>query len=83
MDQLRNGMPATLLGAVVWRKSRFSNPSGNCVELAQLPCGGVAVRNSRDPEGPALVYAHGEIDAFIRGVKSGEFDDLTGVIVEE
>ncbi|NKY52678.1 DUF397 domain-containing protein [Nocardia vermiculata] len=59
-----------------WRKSTFSNPSGNCVELADLSNGLVAVRNSRDPEGGVLVYTRPEIDAFLRGAKSGEFDDL-------
>ncbi len=60
-----------------WRKSTASNPSGNCVELAELPGGDVAVRNSRHPEGPTLVYTRAEIAAFIIGVRSGEFDDLT------
>jgi hypothetical protein len=59
-----------------WRKSTFSNPSGNCVELADLANGLVAMRNSRDPEGAVLVYTRPEIDAFLRGAKSGEFDDL-------
>ncbi|MFD8532575.1 DUF397 domain-containing protein [Streptosporangium canum] len=76
MNQLHNGMSATLLDGVVWRKSHFSNPSGNCVELAVLPGGGVAIRNSRDPEGPALIYTRRELDAFVRGVKGGDFDDL-------
>ncbi|WP_280276517.1 DUF397 domain-containing protein [Nocardia wallacei] len=59
-----------------WRKSTFSNPSGNCVEVADLANGLVAVRNSRDPEGAVLVYTRPEIDAFLGGAKSGEFDDL-------
>ncbi|MGV9413993.1 DUF397 domain-containing protein [Nocardia sp. NPDC003693] len=59
-----------------WRKSTFSNPSGNCVELAQLSDGGVAMRNSRDPHGSVLVYTRPEIECFILGAKSGEFDDL-------
>jgi hypothetical protein len=36
----------------------------------------VAVRNSRDPEGPALVFTDAELDAFLAGVKDGDFDDL-------
>ncbi|MBB2914465.1 hypothetical protein FHS43_005777 [Streptosporangium becharense] len=76
MNQPYNGMSATLMEGVAWRKSRFSNPSGNCVELAELPGGDVAMRNSRDPEGAALIYTRSEIDAFVRGVKRGDFDDL-------
>jgi hypothetical protein len=59
-----------------WRKSTVSNPSGNCVELAELADGSVAVRNSRFPLGARLVYTRAEIDAFVRGVQAGEFDDL-------
>ena len=60
-----------------WRKSTVSNPSGNCVELAELSSGEIAVRNSRHPTGPTLVYTRAEISAFILGVLGGEFDDLT------
>ncbi len=72
-----NGIPASQLSGVRWRKSRRSNPSGNCVELAELPNGaGVAVRNSRDPEGPALIYTTEEIEAFILGARDGDFDSF-------
>lgn len=74
--QIRNGMKAGKLGAVEWRKSSASNPSGNCVEAAALPGGQIAVRNSRDPQGPALVYTRAEIAAFLTGARNGEFDDL-------
>ena len=76
MHDARNGMPADELRDVSWRKSRHSNSQGTCVELAGLPGGDVALRNSRHPDGPALVYTPAEIDAFIRGAKDGEFDDL-------
>jgi hypothetical protein len=59
-----------------WRKSTASNPSGNCVELAELAGGDVAVRNSRHPSGPTLVYTRAAIAAFIAGARGGEFDDL-------
>ena len=74
--ETRNGMPATELRDVAWRKSRHSNSQGTCVELAGLPGGEIAVRNSRHPDGPALIYTPAEMDAFIRGAKDGEFDDL-------
>ncbi|MEV0643742.1 DUF397 domain-containing protein [Phytomonospora sp. NPDC050363] len=77
MNESRNGIPAgELPGTVVWQKSRRSNSQGNCVELAALPDGAVAVRNSRDPEGPALVYTRDEIVAFIGGARDGDFDNL-------
>jgi Domain of unknown function (DUF397) len=76
MQEARNGMPATELRDVTWRKSRHSNSQGTCVELAGLPGGEIAVRNSRHPDSPALIYTPAEMDAFIRGAKDGEFDDL-------
>ncbi len=77
MHQQRNGVPAGELLGVTWQKSRRSNPSGNCGELARLADGaGIAVRNSRDPEGPALVYTPDEIRAFILGARDGDFDNL-------
>jgi hypothetical protein len=44
--------------------------------MAELPDGDVAIRNSRDPHGPVLVYSRAEIEAFIGGAKDGDFDQL-------
>ncbi|MGI5130222.1 DUF397 domain-containing protein [Pseudonocardia sp. CA-107938] len=68
---------ADSLGAVAWRKSRASG-AGNCVELAALEGGAVAMRHSLDPHGPALIYTSAEIAAFVEGARNGEFDDLVG-----
>ena len=77
MDRTYNGMPATELPEVAWKKSGRSNPSGNCVEMTALTnSSDIAVRNSRDPEGPALLYTRSEIAAFVRGAKDGDFDDF-------
>ena len=71
---IRNGMPAAEL-TVTWRKSRRSGPQGgNCVEIADLSDGQVAMRNSRFPDGPALVFTSAEWHAFVGGAKDGEFD---------
>ncbi|WP_035851607.1 DUF397 domain-containing protein [Kitasatospora azatica] len=78
MHHTYNGMAATDLDGVVWQKSRHSNSKGNCVELAALPDGAVAMRNSRFPDGPALIYTRDEIAALLLGVKDGEFDHLAG-----
>ncbi|MEU9834315.1 DUF397 domain-containing protein [Streptosporangium sp. NPDC048047] len=59
---------------MAWRKSRQSTVNGNCVEIARLPGRSVGVRDSKDPEGPVLVFGRTEWDAFVHGVKGGRFD---------
>ncbi len=78
MAQITNGMLATLLHGAAWKKSSYSNPFGECVELADLASGGVAVRNSRHPGGPVLLFTRAEMAAFIQDAKEGEFDEMMG-----
>ncbi len=56
-----------------WFKSSFS-AAGNCVEVAHLPGGGVAVRDSKDRAKAPHVYNRSEWEAFLAGAKNGEFD---------
>lgn len=75
MEKFKNGMPASLIEGS-WVKARKSEVNGTCVEALRLPTGGVAMRNSTDPTGPALIFTAAEIDAFLDGAKNGEFDTL-------
>ncbi|MEV1007792.1 DUF397 domain-containing protein [Streptomyces sp. NPDC049881] len=76
MADAYNGIAAHELRGVEWLKSSHSNSQGTCAEFARLPSGDVALRNSRFPDGPALVYTPAEVEALLRGVKDGEFDHL-------
>jgi hypothetical protein len=69
-----NGMPAGDLPDVQWRLAGAGDGSG--VEMAKLPDGQIAVRNSADPDGPALIYTRAEIEALIGGAQDGDFDAL-------
>jgi len=60
-------------GDLHWFKSSFS-AAGNCVEVAHLPGGGVAVRDSKDRAQAAHVFTRPEWEAFVAGAKNGEFD---------
>jgi hypothetical protein len=62
------------LSRAVWRKASYSTGNGgNCVEVAQNLPGAVAVRDSKDPDGPELVFTPDEWRAFTAGMKAGEF----------
>ena len=61
------------LSRAEWRKSTYS-ANGSCVEVARNLPGIIAVRDSKDPAGPALVFTPAEWDAFTAGVLAGEFD---------
>lgn len=65
------------LSIAPWRKSSFSgHAGGNCVEVAPQADGTIAVRNSESPEAGTVFFTRAEMDAWLRGVKAGEFDDL-------
>jgi hypothetical protein len=61
---------------VTWVKSSLSFANGNCVEVSDLPGGGIGIRNSRDRQGPVLRFTSDEWQAFLGGVRKGEFDDF-------
>jgi hypothetical protein len=71
MPKVTDGTPG---GDVSWRKSSHSNPYGNCVELAKLADGLIAVRDSRDPSGPVQIYPCAAMAAFLRAAKTDGFE---------
>lgn len=59
---------------MIFRKSSYSGPNQDCVEVADLDDGGRAVRDSKDPAGSVLQFTGREWQAFVAGVRAGEFD---------
>ncbi|MFI6495931.1 DUF397 domain-containing protein [Nonomuraea typhae] len=64
-----------------WRSARGCNGNSACVEVGFLP-GGVAVRDSKLPDGPVVFFTNSEWAAFIIGVKNGEFDNNSPTTAE-
>ncbi|WP_194837439.1 DUF397 domain-containing protein [Nocardia sp. XZ_19_369] len=64
----------TDLSTASWFKSSYSSPSQDCVEVAFLGDDGVGVRDSKNPNGAALVFSSSEWGAFTAGVAGGVFD---------
>jgi hypothetical protein len=72
---IQNGMPASALGPDGWAKPWSGPNGGDCLEAKKLPGGRVALRQSTDPDGPALILESNEIQAFVNGAKDGLADD--------
>jgi hypothetical protein len=73
----REAAVASELCGITWRKStRSGDAGGNCVEIGKLLDGScrIAVRDSKNPDGPALFFTREEWAAFVGGAKDGEFD---------
>ncbi|MCW2877622.1 MAG: hypothetical protein JWQ95_1722 [Sphaerisporangium sp.] len=65
------------LSAAVWQKSSFSGGNGGqCVEVAANLPGVVAVRDSKNPGGPKLIFTPTEWRSFVGGLKAGDLDHL-------
>lgn len=73
IDRKTKGGAGMDLSRVQWRKATASQANGECIEVAFVP-GAVAMRDSKDPEGPALLFTAAEWAAFLGGAKAGEFD---------
>jgi hypothetical protein len=70
-------MEAEDLAKAAWKKSSHSaDNGGNCVEVASNLPGVVAVRDSKNPHGPALTFTPNEWSTFLSGIKTGELDEL-------
>jgi hypothetical protein len=73
-------MPALDLSRATWRKSSYSNGSGgSCVEIAVLTRAAahdhdIAVRDSKDPHGPALTFTAGQWREFTAAIQTHELD---------
>ncbi|MFI6850595.1 DUF397 domain-containing protein [Kitasatospora sp. NPDC050467] len=61
------------LSGASWVKSSYSDNGGQCVEISASFPGAVPVRDSKDPEGPALVFPADAWQSFVTGVRAGDF----------
>ncbi|WP_446462237.1 DUF397 domain-containing protein [Streptomyces sp. BRA346] len=61
------------LNGAQWRKSTYSNGMENCVEVADGPLGSVPVRDSKNLNGPVLVFPKSSWSSFTSAVKHGNF----------
>ncbi|WFE31998.1 DUF397 domain-containing protein [Micromonospora sp. WMMD975] len=75
MNEIRNSTTSGQLARAAWRKSTRSQTS-NCVEVAPLGTGAttMALRDSKDPGGPVLLFDRAGWLGFLAGTKNGQFD---------
>lgn len=66
------GSSTEFLHGATWQKSSHSGTDGNCVEIARSLHGIVAIRDSKNPGGPKLMFTSQAWDLFITGVKTRE-----------
>ncbi|MER6303952.1 DUF397 domain-containing protein [Kitasatospora sp. NPDC001539] len=65
-------MTTPKVSAQGWRKSSYSAQASECVEIGDVSTGGIAVRDSKDPNGPALAFPADAWTAFVAAVKADE-----------
>ena len=73
---VRGGTSSRELGSQGWTKPWSDDAGGACVEVKRLGDGRIALRQSTDPDGPALVFTAHEMAEFLTGVKAGVADFL-------
>lgn len=64
------------LAGARWLRSKRCNTGGNCVEVAFLDIGLVALRDSKSPDTAPLMFHSEEWGAFLTGARNGEFDPV-------
>jgi hypothetical protein len=72
----KSDLYAISVHSLTWQKSSLTANNGECFELAPLPGGGVAVRDSKNPNRPHLCFTAREWVAFKGGIMKGDFDNL-------
>ena len=72
-EQEKTELYAMDISDAVWESAPGTDPDEERVEIARLPGGAVAMRNSKDP-GTVLRYTEAEWRAFVLGARDGEFD---------
>ncbi|MFD8788014.1 DUF397 domain-containing protein [Kitasatospora sp. NPDC059599] len=64
------------LATASWVKSTYSQQGGDCLEVARGFCELMPVRDSKDPQGPALIFLAAAWTSFLTAVRSGEFGEV-------